>query len=158
MATAVLGQAILGQMTLGDDGSSVFWQVPKTDWKSTDRLNYADFNRIRGNIMWLHKKAQELCKAFELDNMGAEINSYKARWKASDFNAFETNLEKINNAMYTQDFGASQTFYPNGVFIGYSELNRIENACLNMKDVLDRQEKTLRRLGFRLGNYKGFRV
>lgn len=43
--------------------------------------------------------------------------SYPIDWDVDKFNAFERNLEEINRRIYTQDFGASQTFYPNPVYV-----------------------------------------
>lgn len=137
---------------------AVDWVEPKTDWISTDRFNISDFNRIRNNLLWLQEKAKKLYKNFEITDMGEEITSFESYWNVAYFNAFENNVETINQTIYTQDFGISQKFFENAPFIKWDELNRIENACLKMKDVLDRQEAGLRRLEFRLGGMKGVNV
>ena len=38
------------------------WQEPKTDWSADDYINIADYNRIIGNIAYLHDLQQELYK------------------------------------------------------------------------------------------------
>ena len=95
---------------------------------------------------------------FELSDMGEDIDSYESYWNVIYFNAFEDNVEIINNVILTKDYGYAQRFYENGPFIKWDELNRIENACLKMKDILDRQELCLARLSFRLGDMKGVKV
>lgn len=158
MAVAILGQAVLGEMILGNDGSGIEWKTPKTYWKNTDRFNIVDFNRIKNNLRFLHQKACKLYRNFDIENMGDEVTSYESYWNVAFFNAFETNVDVINNTIYTKDYGISQSFFENGPFIKWDELNRIESACLEMKDILDRQESGLQRLSFRLGGMKGVNV
>lgn len=134
------------------------WHTPKTDWTSTDRFNYVDYNRIKNNLSWLHAKAMELWKTFEIEDMGEDILSYKERFFAYQFNRFENNLDKINQSILTKDYGYTQTFVGNGKFITYDELNRIENAILNMKNILDNQEKGIKKLSFRLGAFKEVKI
>lgn len=135
------------------------WHTPKTNWTRYDKLNYYDFNRIKSNLEWLHEKAQELWRSFDIEDMGADIEGYGIiRQPYEIFNKFERNLEIINKNILVQNYGKRQTFYPNGVFIKWDELNRIEGAILEMRGILDRQEAGLRRLPFRLGNMKGVKV
>ena len=46
------------------------WQQPKTNWTVTDRFNIDDYNRILGNLAYLHDKAQELYHVFSVVDMG----------------------------------------------------------------------------------------
>ena len=137
---------------------TVEWTKPKTNWVVTDRFNIADFNRIKNNLKWLYEKAVKLYKNFDIADMGEDITSFESYWNVAFFNAFESNVETINNTIYTKDYGISQRFFENGPFIKWDELNRIESACLSMKDILDRQEAGLQRLSFRLGVMKGVNV
>ena len=137
---------------------AVEWTEPKTNWVVTDRFNVADFNRIKNNLEWLYEKAVKLYKNFDIADMGEDITSFESYWNVAFFNAFESNVETINNTIYTKDYGISQRFFENGPFIKWDELNRIESACLSMKDILDRQEAGLQRLSFRLGVMKGVNV
>ena len=157
MAVAILGKAILGKMILGYTGDNI-WFEPKTNWVKTDRFNISDFNRIKSNIQWLHSNAARLNKTFAIESMGNNSEGYLSYWNVEDFNAFEKNIELINSFIYSADIGTSQSFFENGPFIKWDELNRIENACLKMKNILDRQEAGLKRLSFRLGSMKGVRV
>ena len=133
------------------------WIQPKTNWTVSDRFNISDYNRIKGNLDFLKDKAETLYMSFDTQDMGPEKN-YVDYIYASEINNFEENLEKINQNIFTQDFGDRQTFVPNGVFITYDELNRIESAILNMYNLLDRQKAGLIRLAFRFGNMKGVQV
>lgn len=130
------------------------WHTPKTNWKSTDRFNFVDYNRIKNNLLWLHEKVTELYRPFEIEDMGENITDYSSYWKVRYFNAWEQNLDIINNHMFTKDYGMAQRFFENGPFIQWTELNRIESAILSMRNILDRQEVGIRRLSFRLGTFK----
>ena len=136
---------------------AVVWTDPKTNWENTDKFNVSDFNRIKNNIEFLHNEAELLYKNFEISNMGQNIESYESYWDVKCFNAFEENIETINNIIFTQDYGIMQRFFENGPFIKWDELNRIETACLRMKDILHRQKIGLRKIPFSLGNMKGVR-
>ena len=70
----------------------------------------------------------------------------------------EENLETINANVFTVDYGERKTFYENMPFIQWDELNRIESATLSIRSILDRQEEGLKRIPYRLGNFKGIRV
>lgn len=134
------------------------WATPKTDWKITDRFNKSDYNRIRGNLEYLHEFAEELYQLFDMADLGADKTSYSDYVYAREFNNMEDALETINNTIYTQDIGGKQTFVSNGAFIDWSELNRIESAALKIYDLLTRQKATLPRISFRLGSGKGVKV
>lgn len=134
------------------------WRPPKTDWKQTDRFNISDYNRIKNNLEYLHEKASELYGIFKISDMGHDIEIESDYWEVDKFNFFEDNLEKINKSIFVQDLGETQRFYPNGAFIGYIELNRIENATLKIKSILDRQKNGIKRIPFRLGDFKGVKI
>lgn len=134
------------------------WIEPKTNWASTDRFNIEDYNRIKGNLEYLHEKAVEISAIFSIQDMGNEKTDYADFFYASEFNLFEQNLATINQNIFTQNYGVAQTFYDNGPFIQWEELNRIESATLSMLEILNRQKAGLRKLSFRLGNMKGVKV
>lgn len=134
------------------------WHTPKTNWTVNDRFNYVDYNRIKNNLAYLHEEAYKLWKPFGIEDMGEDIFDNVTAWKVRYFNAWEKNLEVINDTILTQDYGLSQRFFENGVFIQWNELNRIESAILSMRDILDRQKASLRKLSFRLGAFKEVKV
>lgn len=133
------------------------WIQPKTNWAVGDRFNISDYNRIKGNLNFLHERAEKFYPNFNIINMGAD-KEYSAYPYASEINNFEKNLETINENVFTQDFGVTATFYSNGAFIQWNELNRIESAMLSIYEMLNRQEAGLPVLSFRLGGMKGVRV
>lgn len=137
---------------------AIKWEEPKIDWKSTDRFNFSDYNRIKNNISYVYRKATELNKPFDIEDMGEDINDYASFWNVIYFNAWENNIEALNNNVFMKDYGTKQTFYENGAFIQYSELNRLESAILNMKKILDAQEISVNKLPFVLGRFKTIRV
>jgi len=114
----------------------VEWTDPKTDWVSTDKFNYSDYNRIKNNLMYLQYLAADLNRSFEVTDLGDDIDSYEHLWTATEFNALETVLDAINDATISYDIGSTQTFESNGPFIMYTELIRIEEACLNLYTLL----------------------
>lgn len=134
------------------------WVTPKTDWVATDRFNIEDFNRIKNNILFLQSWAREVFSYVPLDNMGEDIDSYTAYWNVDYFNAFENNIDALNEGIRQLDYGIKMTFAENGYFINFTELNRIESATADMKRLCDEQYKLLMRLPFRLGTYKAIRV
>lgn len=134
------------------------WQEPKTDWTARKPINYKDYNRIKNNILYLYNEATEIWGDFDIEDMGADMTSNKEGWKYRYFNAIESNIDTINNHIFTQNYGFRQTFYSNGPFIGFSELNRIESAILGMKQIIDGVKAGRVRLAFRLGAPKGLKM
>lgn len=137
---------------------AIIWKKPKTNWRPTDRFNIEDYNRIKNNLKYLHERAILLVKPFQIEDMGDDIVSETEFWPVDVFNKFERNLEKIDQNTYNTDYGEKQTFYENGIFIQWDELNRIESATLSINDMLDRQEIALRKLPFFFGRFKEVRI
>lgn len=134
------------------------WITPKTDWNINSKFNIDDYNRIKNNLVYLKDRANDLIIPFEIDDMGSDLTSYASFWDVRIFNLFETNLEKINQKTYNKNLGGTKTFYENGQFIKYDELNRMESSMITLKDTLDRQKQGLRHIPFRLGRFKEVRV
>ena len=131
------------------------WETPKTNWVSTDRFNISDYNRIKNNIVYLEEIGNEVYKSFALSEMGEDKTSYAGFWTPAEFNLFETNLELIKQNFPASDIGVSKTFFENGPFIDYQELNRIESALLKYYTMATTQKAIIPRLAFRLGYEKG---
>nr|DAL48207.1 MAG TPA_asm: hypothetical protein [Caudoviricetes sp.] len=135
-----------------------YWSVPKTDWTKDDKFNISDYNRIKNNLEYVRAIAITLYLSFDLEDMGEDKELFTDYFYASEFNTIEQNLELLNQKVFTQDIGKTTTFYDNGVFIQYDELNRIESAILKIWDMLLRQSTSRERLSFRLGNMKGIKI
>lgn len=132
------------------------WRTPKTDWTETDAFNLTDYKRIRNNLLFLRNKISDIWGEFNVVDMGNDPSDPRYIWKVQYFNAIEENLETINqHSLIVKNYGYKQKFYQNGVFIGFSELNRIESATLQMKRIIEGWEAGLRKLSFRLGAPKG---
>ena len=133
------------------------WIQPKTNWAVGDRFNISDYNRIKGNLNFLHERAEEFYPNFGIIDMGAD-KGYSDYPYAREINNFEKNLETINDNVFTQDLGVTATFYSNGAFIQWEELNRIESGMLSIYEMLNRQKAGLPVLSFRLGNMRGVKL
>lgn len=131
------------------------WITPKTDWVASDRFNITDYNRIRNNISFLHEEAVKVFGGFNIEDMGEDISTYTAMWDYRMFNAIENNIDILNEHMLKENYGAKKTYYENGVFIKYEELNRIESASLRMYEIINGWYEGLYKLEFTIGRPKG---
>lgn len=141
--------------------TTVTWEQPKTDWKRTDKFNFVDYNRIKNNLLILSEMVTIIKKGIKIEDMGADITNYTEYWQVSVFNSFEKNLEKIAKEiekLYETDYGKTQTFFVNGAFIKYDELNRIESATLDIYKKITYYAKGLRKIPFVLGRFREVRV
>lgn len=134
------------------------WITPKTDWTAEDRFEKEDYNRIKNNIYYLWERAGTLFPGFQIEAMGNDITSEGEDFNVEYFNAFEKNIDVLNWNTFVQNLGTRQTFYANGVFIKWDELNRIENAAVKIKRVIDARERSAHRLPFRLGAPRDLQV
>lgn len=128
---------------------------PKTNWCSEDKFNIEDYNRILNNINLI----AGVYKKISIYDMGGPIgeNAFSGYWNVKYFNAFEKNIDLLGEAL-GKDYGIGKTFYENGVFIDWVELNRIESAILDMLKRLDNEMLATERLTFRLGNFNGLKI
>ncbi len=131
------------------------WQTPKTNWKWTsetegDFFECADYNRIKNNIEYLRDLAREIYMPFTILDMGEDKNRSDYPY-ADEINKLADNLEIIVAHSYPVSIGTKTVYEDNGKFIGYADLNRIESACLNIFNNLNRIKSGKYRLGFRMG-------
>ena len=143
------------------------WITPKTDWKAQydaagsyagDYFDYEDYNRIKNNLKCVYDLALEFVGVLPSISFGPDKHVpnnntpdfQNDNFFASEFNAFEEALEAVATAM-NRNYGTSQTFYDNGKFIGYAELNRIESATLDLYDLLVASIQGKMRLAIRFG-------
>lgn len=133
------------------------WITPKTDWVESDTIEYTDTQRIRGNYLYIADLAQHLYDVPLLVNM-VEKTAYTDIFYHTDMNAFEDNLDIINNATFLFDIGTKTTYAENSLYPTPAEMNRIESAMLRIKNYLESQKTARAVLQFRLGNFHGLRV
>lgn len=105
------------------------WQPPKTNWKADDFFNIEDYNRIKENLNEIRRQALTLWPDFTFEEMGSDKTYEDYGFHADEINRFESNLEFICAGTFPFQIGSRQTFYENQPFIGWKELNRIEEAC-----------------------------
>lgn len=133
------------------------WIEPKTDWSSASRFNIEDYNRIRNNLNYLHDVALVRIGTFEIEDMGVDLvvdMDEGKDWDVDVFNAIENNLHTISNKIINANIGTKKTFYENGLLPDFAELNRIESTMLRNKNALDNLSAGLRRIPFKLGQFK----
>lgn len=111
------------------------WITPKTDWIKSDEFTIVDYNRIRNNLLYINDMLNERYpdKAQPLDLGDAMI--YSGDYYPSKFNAFEDALESFTRIGTNVNIGSKKTFKGNDPFIGYKELNRLEECCLRWHDL-----------------------
>ena len=132
----------------------MIWITPKTDWVAEDRFNIQDFNRIRNNLIVVIGYLGSRYCIIEITDMGEEITDFSGYWNVDYFNAIEDNVQKISNYV-TIDTGYKQTFYSNGAFIKYTELNRIERILNQFSNEVLGYLAGLSRLPMTLGRDRG---
>ena len=82
--------------------------------------------------------------------MGEDISDYTSFWNVDNFNILETNVEIVSHFIEGVT-SYKQTFYPNGKFISFTELNRIEGIMARMNDDVQGWLAGLERLSFTVG-------
>lgn len=126
------------------------WQTPKTNWAKTDYFNIEDYNRIIGNIRYLHEVSAEVNPDFDITELDEKV-SYADYIYADEFNAIESNLTTISKGTYPYSVAEMKTYYPNQPTPDYAELNRIESLMLERYEYLMGQVQGRRVLSFVLG-------
>ena len=126
------------------------WQTPKTNWAKTDYFNIEDYNRIIGNIQYLHEVSAEVNPDFDITELDEKV-SYADYIYADEFNAIESNLTTISKGTYPYSVAEMKTYYPNQPTPDYAELNRIESLMLERYEYLMGQVQGRRVLSFVLG-------
>lgn len=144
------------------------WITPKTDWKAEydaigqyqgDYFNIEDYNRIKNNLLHIRELATQLFYAVPQITVGADKHYPIANspdfdndnFFADEINLIEDGLQALEDFINLFNHGRKQTFYANGAFIGYVELNRIEKAELELFNFITDSIVGKNRLPIRLG-------
>lgn len=154
-SNSVLGSS-LGLVVRGLSAAADYI-APPFRWGPQDRFNAVDYNRIKNNLHVLENLVNEVYCPLEIEDMGDDKN-FTSWFYAREFNLFEKNLETINRTVFGENIGETKTFFPNGPFIDYAELNRLEDAMLSFFVKGTEQKKLLPRLEIRLGGMKGVKT
>lgn len=131
------------------------WITPKTNWKATDFINYADYNRIVNNVAFLRRWIYSQYK-IDYENM-TYSSGYTDYPYADMLNAIENNLDRLNNGSFRLNIGSKTAFVDNGKGLDYNELNRLESAILALYNRITVGREALQMMTFTFGVQKGFR-
>lgn len=132
------------------------WKKPKTDWNAQrdlkgnyigDYFNVNDYNRIKNNIEFLGAIARRFWPVLVKAQPDRKHEEYPY---ADEINTLVENLEAIN-AYVGCEIGEKTVYLPNGAFIGYEDLNRIESACLDLYETMNTLYKKANKLPYRFG-------
>lgn len=126
------------------------WTTPKMDWKQTDRFNVSDYTRIKNNLLYLLELSSKIA-ILSNSTQGMYDKTVSDYLYAEDINAFEYNLELINQSVVNIDYGDTRTYYANDPMIDFQELNRIERVMSDLYDKLNNIYKGRKKLAFNLG-------
>ena len=126
------------------------WLEPKNNWKSSDFFNVQDYNRIKGNLNEIRKLALPLAPEVSSEDMRKDKREEDYSFYADELNRFEANVDHICQGTFPFQVGERQMFYDNTPFIGWQELNRLEEACRMMYSNIKSREQGRRRLPFPL--------
>lgn len=144
------------------------WITPKTDWEAEydgagiyqgDYFNIEDYNRIKNNLVHLRNLAAELFYGVPTVTVGADKHYPIANNPdfdndnifADEINLIEDGLQAIEDFISLFNHGSKKTYYANGSFIGYAELNRIESAELELFTYITDSIAGKSKLAIRLG-------
>lgn len=126
------------------------WLKPKIDWVSSDYFNIDDYNRIKNNLIYLRELAVKLYDTFTIQFVSND-KTYSDYLYADEINTMETNLEIINNHTLKQEYGDKPLYMDNGKTMTYVELNRLENAILDLYEKMFNQFDGRNNLSFNFG-------
>lgn len=135
------------------------WQTPKTDWAvhydtagsyTGDYFNASDYSRIKGNLEYLCTLAATVGPMpADMTIPAVTVASYGY---ASTFDALERALDKLLAAgVYDPGIAARKTWAGNQAAPLAADINRIENSCLQLYDVLTQQAAARPQLAIKLG-------
>ena len=133
------------------------WIEPKTDWKSTDRVNTVDYNRIIGNLAYLKAYFDTFFKDLTEVSLGEE-KAVESLIYAREINAIEVALETLNAETFNFNIGETKEYMANRRTLDFNELNRIERALFLLHQTMVIQRENVVRLAIKLGGQKGFKV
>lgn len=133
------------------------WIEPKTDWKSTDRVNTVDYNRIIGNLDYLKAYFDTFFKDLTEVSLGEE-KAVESLIYAREINAIEVALETLNAETFNFNIGETKEYMANRRTLDFNELNRIERALFLLHQTMVIQRENVVRLAIKLGGQKGFKV
>lgn len=117
------------------------WETPKTNWYGAanaqgeyegDYFNVSDYNRIKGNILYLHELACKLFPAFDLPREMLEKTT-SSYFFYSDFTSFIANARQINSNTFQLPFPTFSNISGMLVHVPtYNDWNALEQLLLDL--------------------------
>lgn len=126
------------------------WITPKTDWVSTDKLNFTDYNRICNNLDEVRSEATRL---------GFNYSGYQTMTRAideaslphaADFNKQIDNYNLFEDVLPNFE-PITDVFSDNGYTITYATVNALENGVLALHTLFSVAMANIPRLAIILG-------
>lgn len=127
------------------------WTTPKTDWKPADAfLLCPDYARIRGNILYLRRRARRFYPDPALADMA--LYSIADIPGAEFFARVDGNVDALLDGTFRPPHTErARAYRADGRVWNADELNRIESALGALHAVLAAQENTRPTLAFSMG-------
>ncbi len=126
------------------------WQTPKISWTESDAFRLdPDYERIRGNLLYLRQRAAAITRRPEY----GEMSSYTADGLplADFFNRVEENLAALADAVQPRPEYSTRSFSPGSLVWDWRDLERIEGMLLQVYNDLNAIESGQQKLAFCLG-------
>lgn len=126
------------------------WQTPKTTWAERDSFCLdPDYERIRGNLMYLQQRAAVITQKPDY----AKMQDYTVDGipLAEFFNRVEENLAALAAAVQPRPEYATRAFVPGDLVWDWRDLERIEGMLLQIYNDLNAIENGQQKLAFCLG-------
>lgn len=126
------------------------WKTPKTSWTEEDVFYLdPDYERIRGNLLYLQQRAAAITTRPEYDLM--------KEYTIDDvplmdfFNRVEENLAALADAVQPRPEYSTRAFIPGDLVWDWRDLERIERMLLQIHNDLNAIESGQQKLAFCLG-------
>ena len=126
------------------------WITPKTDWISTDKLNFTDYNRICNNLDEVRSEATKLSFNYSGYQIMTRAIDEASLPHADDFNKQIDNYNLFDDVLPNFE-PITDTFNANGYTITYETVNTLERNILLLDTVLSVAKANIPRLAIILG-------
>ena len=135
------------------------WEKPKTNWHGEtdpngkytgDRFNASDFNRIKNNIQHLRDIAIILYNTFDITSLGRDRTPVDYFY-ADEINQLWKNLNTINEKTFKINYTDIPLYEDEKRTMHYRELNKLEEAILELYNLLKNQYYSRRKFKWSFG-------
>jgi hypothetical protein len=121
----------MGQ-TYEQDGELVSWITPKTDWRNTDNINIEDYNRIIGNLEFIHAEMSKIGYRYNITPIGNVTHNREDVLFV--LNGVENNTQTTaDNTTVRPEYQGSIEQFGNKPFWDWHDLNRIEGNIFGFR-------------------------